>query len=486
MNSKHFRMASSSSQELRTAAANFIQERKMAKANSSDFHVLMFSWFAIGHMTPFLHLANKLAEKGHRITFVLPRKAVNQLEHLNLYPDFISFHPVTVPSVTGLPPGAETASDIPIFLSHFLSIAMDRTRDQVESVISSVKPNLVLYDTAHWIPEIAKPLGIKTICYNVVCAAAIAIVLVPARNAARERPITEAELAVPPLGYPSSSVVLRSHEGQSLLFVTNPFGEGLTFYERITTAMKNCDAISIRTCHEIEGKLCDYIGSQYEKPVLLTGPVLPEESKSVLDERWGSWLAGFEPGSVVYCAFGSQFIFEKPQFQELLLGFELTGLPFFVALKPPLEAATIEEALPEGFEERVKGRGVVWGGWVQQPLVLAHPSVGCFVSHCGFGSMWESLMSDCQIVLFPQLGDQILNTRLMADELKVAVEVKREESGWLSKENLSEAIKSVMHKDSEVGKLAKENHKKWRDTISPELMNDYIDKFIQSMHELVE
>ncbi|XWS52119.1 hypothetical protein CRYUN_Cryun11dG0039700 [Craigia yunnanensis] len=458
----------------------------MPETNSSDFHILMFPWFAFGHMTPFLYLANKLAEKGHRITFVLPKKAVNQLENLNVHPDLISFHPVIVPSVTGLPPGAETASDIPIFLTHFLSIAMDLTRDQVESVMSSVKPKLVLYDTAHWIPEVAKPLGIKTICFNVVCAASIAIVLVPARNLTSERPITEAELAVPPPGYPSSSVVLRGREVQSLLFVTNPFGEGLTFHERITTAMKNCDAISIRTCHEVEGKLCDYIGSQYEKPVLLTGPVLPEESKSPLDERWGNWLAGFEPGSVVYCAFGSQFILEKTQFQELVLGFELTGMPFFVALKPPLEAATIEEALPEGFEERVKGRGVVWGGWVQQPLMLAHPSIGCFVSHCGFGSMWESLMSDCQIVLVPQLGDQILNTRLMADELKLAVEVKREENGWLSKENLSKAIKSVMDKNSDVGKLLKENHKKWKDKLNPELMNGYIDKFVKSMHELVE
>ncbi|XVE80071.1 hypothetical protein DITRI_Ditri14bG0109900 [Diplodiscus trichospermus] len=458
----------------------------MPETNSSDFNILMFPWFAVGHMTPFLYLANKLAEKGHRITLVLPKKAVNELEHLNLHPDLISLHPVIVPSVTGLPPGAETASDIPIILTHFLAIAMDLTRNQVESVMSSIKPKLVFYDAAHWIPEIAKPLGIKTICFNVVCAASIAIILVPARNLSSERPITEAELAVPPPGYPSTSVVLRGREVQSLLFVTNPFGEGLTFHERITMAMKNCDAISIRTCHEVEGQLCDYIGSQYEKPVLLTGPVLPEESKSLLDERWNNWLAGFEPGSVVFCAFGSQFILEKTQFQELVLGFELTGLPFFVALKPPLEATTIEEALPEGFEERVKSRGVVWGGWVQQPLMLAHPSIGCFVSHCGFGSMWESLMSDCQIVLVPQLGDQILNTRLMADELKVAVEVKREENGWISKENLRNSVESVMDKDSEIGKLVKENHKKWKDTLNPELMNGYMDKFVKSMHELVE
>ena len=58
--------------------------------------------------------------------------------------------------------------------------------------------------------------------------------------------------------------------------------------------------------------------------------------------------------------------------QELLLGLELTGLPFLAALKPPSGAATIEEALPDGFKERVGGRGVVHGGWVAQPAILSH------------------------------------------------------------------------------------------------------------------
>ncbi|PQM35992.1 UDP-glycosyltransferase 79B6-like [Prunus yedoensis var. nudiflora] len=84
-----------------------------------------------------------------------------------------------------------------------------------------------------------------------------------------------------------------------------------------------------------------------------------------LEERWAKWFPGFEPRSVVFCAFGSQCALEKDQFQELVLGFELTGLPFFLALKSPVGCATIEEALPHGFEERVNKRGVVFGGWVQ-------------------------------------------------------------------------------------------------------------------------
>ncbi|KAL6196572.1 hypothetical protein ACLB2K_032186 [Fragaria x ananassa] len=207
--------------------------------------------------------------------------------------------------------------------------------------------------------------------------------------------------------------------------------------------------------------------AQFNKNVLLTGPVLGlGDEKGQLEKRWSKWLSGFEPGSVMYCAFGSQYILEKDQFQELVLGFELTGLPFLIALKPPMGCDSVEVALPQGFEERVKGRGVVFGGWVQQPLILRHSSVGCFVNHCGFGSMWESLLTNNQIVLVPHLGDQMLNTKLLVNELKVAVEVKREANRWFSKESLSKAIRNVMDKESEVGVMVKKNNAKWTETLS--------------------
>ncbi|XP_027063656.1 anthocyanidin 3-O-glucoside 2'''-O-xylosyltransferase-like [Coffea arabica] len=455
-------------------------------ADENGFHIAMFPWFATGHMTPFLHLSNKLAEKGHRISFLLPNKAKHQLEHLNLHPSLITFYTLTVPHVEGLPPGTETASDVPIFLTSLLATAMDNMRDRVRDLLQKLKPSIVFYDMAHWIPELASEIGFKTVNYNVVSAASIAIALVPSRKPVEDRTITGAELMEPPPGYPSSTVLLRRHEAQGLSFIFLEFGKDIAFYDRITIAMKRSHAISIRTCRELEGSLCDYIAREYHKPVFLTGPVLPESEKEDLQEKWANWLKGFEPGTVVFCAFGSQVVLEKQQFQELVLGFELTGLPFLIALKPPFGTTSVEEALPEGFEGRIRGRGIVYGGWVQQPAILSHPSVGCFVNHCGFGSMWESLMSDCQIVLVPHLADQILNTRLLAEELKVAVEVERDnKSTWFSRESLCRAIKSAMDRDSEVGGLIRENHAKWKEVLaSPTFMGGCIEKFIQDLQEL--
>ncbi|XP_015899122.3 UDP-glycosyltransferase 79B9 [Ziziphus jujuba] len=454
-----------------------------------EFHIAMFPWFAMGHTIPYIHLANELAARDLRISILLPNNTSLNLQHQNLHPNLISFRSLPVPDVEGLPPGTETVSDIPFSDHHLVAISMDLMRQQVEQILTAIKPNLVLFDFAYWIPDIAKQLGSKSVMYNVVSATAIAFVLASARKVPKDRVMKEEELKEIPSGYPSSTVVLRGYEFASLNGILMPFGYGnISFYDRKTTAMRNCDALAIRTCRELEGKYCDYIRTQYGKSVLLTGTALPKPDNSTrLEDRWDKWLSRFERDSVVFCVFGSQCTLENDQFRELILGFELTGLPFLAALKPPVGCTTVEEALPEGFEERLEGRGVVFGGWVQQTQILSHASVGCFVNHCGFGSMWEGLMSDNQIVLVPNLGDQIMNSRLLVEELKVAVEVEKDEKGWFSKENLSRAIRCVMDKDGEVGIMVKKNHAKLKEVLEkPGLMDRYIDEFVQNLQELVK
>ncbi|XP_010455375.1 PREDICTED: UDP-glycosyltransferase 79B8-like [Camelina sativa] len=434
------------------------------------FHAFMFPWFAFVHMIPFLHLANKLAEKGHRVTFLLPKKAQKQLEHHNLFPDRIVFHPLAIPHVNGLPAGAETTSDISISMDNFLSEALDLTRDQVEAAVRALRPDLIFFDFAHWIPEVAKEHMIKSVSYMIASATAVA-----------HSHAHGSALGVIPPGYPSSKVFFRGNDAHTMS----------TFFERVchllTIGFKSCDVIALRTCKEIEGKFCDYISSQYQKKVILTGPMLPElDTSKPLDEHWSQFPSGFPPGSVVFCAFGNQTVLEKDQFQELCLGLELTGLPFLLVVNPPRGSSTVQEGLPEEFEERVKGRGEVWGGWVQQPLILSHPSVGCFVNHCGPGTIWECLMTDCQMVLIPYIGDQVLFTRLLTEEFEVSVEVSREKTGWFSKESLRDAIKSVMDKESDVGKLVRSNHAKLKEIlVSPGLFAGYVDNFVEALADLI-
>jgi hypothetical protein len=456
---------------------------------STSLHLAMYPWFAIGHLTPFLYLSNKLAQKGHRISFFIPTKTQPKLEPLNLYPDHITFVPIALPHVDGLPSDAETTSDVPSTLFPHLVIAMDRTESLIELLLRDLKPDIIFFDIAFWVPKLARNLGIKSILYSVVSAASVCYCMVPARQ--RSGYHSENDFMQPPSGFPlSSSIVLHVHEARLFAAVsTMKFGSDVVFLERQFTSLDQSDALGFWACREIEGPYVDYLVSQFENPVLISGPILvePPASTLYLEEKWVEWLGSFKAGSVIYCALGSECKLTKDQFQELILGLELCGWPFLAALKPPFGAESVEAALPEGFEERIIGKGIVHGGWVQQRLILGHPSIGCFVTHCGAGSLLEALRSQCQLVMLPQIGDQIINARMMGNNLKVGVEVEKgEEDGLFTKGSVSKAVRTVMEVDSEVGRLVRANHIKFRDLLlNEDLQSSYIDSFCQKLKDLV-
>ncbi|XVF78665.1 hypothetical protein PTKIN_Ptkin14bG0153600 [Pterospermum kingtungense] len=452
----------------------------MSKSESSKLHIALFPWFAFGHFIPYLHLSNKLAEKGHKISFLLPKGAQSKLEKISHYPNLIQFFPLVVPHVDGVPPGSETASDVPYPLHKLLAIAFDQTRDQVEAILRDINPDVIFYDLGHWIPALAHPIGIKSVFHAVVSATANAHI-----TKIKTKEMTAEELIELPPGYPSSKVKLKAEEAAITRIIPETFGIGLSFQDRMLTSMKSSDVIGFRS--ELGGPFCDYVTQYFGKPVTLTGPCLSQTIATELEEKWANWLSNVKPGSVVFCAFGSQIILHKDEFQELVLGFESSGQPFFVALTPADGCKTIEEALPEGFQDRVQGKGLVHDGWVPQELLPSHPSIGCFVNYCGYGTMWESSLSDCQIVLIPHLGDRIINTRLLVEELKVAIEVERGENRRICKDNLSKTIKSEMDKDNEMASLLKRNHSKLKQTLSNrDLQEQYINNFILDLQALIK
>ncbi|KAK5834395.1 hypothetical protein PVK06_018273 [Gossypium arboreum] len=348
----------------------------------------------------------------------MPLNSISKLQKIYLYS--ITFIPITVPHVKGLPLGSETTNDVPFPLHPLIMTAMDLTKPDIEAYLRELKPNFVFYDFTCWLPALTRRLGIKSVVYCIISSGTIGYLLSPARKTLEK---------------------LRTHEAQALAAVTTmDYGSGLSFVERQLMSLSDCDIIGFKTCREIEGPYGEYIGSQFGKPVIFAGPVVPNPPKIALEKQWEKLLSKFQPKTMIFCAFGSECVLKKDQFQELVLGLELTGLPFLVALKPPMGAKTIESALPEGFQERLKGRGILHGGWVPQQLILRHRSVGYFVTHCGLGSLAEAMVSDCQLVLLPHVGDQIINARLMAKDLKIGVEVEKgDEDGVFTKHDVCKA-----------------------------------------------
>ncbi|KAM3343593.1 cyanidin 3-O-galactoside 2''-O-xylosyltransferase FGGT1-like [Capsicum galapagoense] len=446
---------------------------------------IMYPWYAMGHLTSFLLLSNKLAHRGHKIFFVHPAKTLSKLEKFNLYSELINFKSVTVPHVDGLPLGAETTSDIPIFKQNLLFQALDLTNPNIESLIQELKPHFILYDFAYWVPSVARKYGVKSVHYCSITPSSVGYLM------RGEQPTSETEMMKPPPGFPvKSSIKLHKYEAR-LIAALHSMGKdsssSVSFTQRLLLAFQDGDAIAFKTTREIEGPYCEFVEHKFKKPIVLAGPVLPEPIvTSNTEEDWSKWLEKFQEKTVIFCAFGSECKLKKDQFQELVLGLELTDLPFFAVLKPPVEAETIDEALPEGFTERTQGKGIVHSGWTEQQLMLSHPSVGCFVTHCGGSSLSEAMINECQLVLVPNIGDQFINARLFSGDLKVGVEVERhEENGFFTKVGICKAINMIMNDESEEGSKIRVNRAKWREFLLTKGLEDsYIDALVQKLQTL--
>src|ERR1044072_398755 len=214
--------------------------------SSHSLHIAMYPFLALGHQTSFLQLSDKLAKRGHRITFFTPKKAQEKLEPFNLHPNLITFVTITLPHVEGLPPNAESTSDVPYPLIPHIMTSMDLTQGDIKTHLCNIKPDIILYDFAHWIPALARSLGIKAVHYCTASSAMVSYTLAPSRNGTN---ITEIDLMEPPRGYPDSSIRLHLHEARAFAEKRREiFGSNVFFYDCQNTAIKETDVLGYRNC----------------------------------------------------------------------------------------------------------------------------------------------------------------------------------------------------------------------------------------------
>ncbi|XP_009761380.1 anthocyanidin-3-O-glucoside rhamnosyltransferase [Nicotiana tabacum] len=474
-----------------THTHNYTTESIMENEKSNDvLHVVMFPFFAFGHISPFVQLANKLSSHDVKVSFFTASGNATRVKSMLNSAPTTHIVPLTLPQVEGLPPGAESTAELTPVTAELLKVALDLMQPQIRTLLTHLKPHFVLFDFAQeWLPKMVDELGIKTVFYSVFVALSTAFLTCPARVPEPKKYPRLEDMTKPPPGFPHTSVTsVKTFEARDFLYIFKSFHGGPTVYDRVLSGLKGCSAILVKTCSQMEGPYIEYVKAQFNKPVFLVGPVVPDPPSGKLEERWSSWLNKFEAGTVIYCSFGSETFLKDEQIKELALGLEQTGLPFFLVLNFPANvdfSVELNRALPQGFLERVKDKGIIHSGWVQQQHILAHSSVGCYVCHAGFSSVIEALVNDCQVVMLPQKGDQFLNAKLVSGDMKAGVEVnRRDEDGYFGKEDIKEAAEMVMVEiDKQPGKLIRENQKKWKEFL---LNKDIQCKFIEDLvHEMM-
>jgi UDP:flavonoid glycosyltransferase YjiC (YdhE family) len=173
------------------------------------------------------------------------------------------------------------------------------------------------------------------------------------------------------------------------------------------------------------------------------------------------WLDQQPPKSVVYVAFGSFTVFDKTQFQELAQGLELSSGSFLWVVRPDITTET-NDAYPEGFQERVATRGRMVG-WAPQQKVLSHPSISCFLSHCGWNSTMEGVSNGVPFLCWPYFADQFLNETYICDVWKVGLKFDKNKCGIITREEIKNKVETVISDEkikaraAELKRLAMQN-----------------------------
>lgn len=203
------------------------------------------------------------------------------------------------------------------------------------------------------------------------------------------------------------------------------------------------------TTYELEPRPLSFL------PKLLPiGPLLNnyenKSEKELIGQFWEedlscmSWLNQQENNSVVYVAFGSfSFtLFDKNQFKELALGLDLTNRPFLWVVRDQDKDEDSKKMMK--FPSEFKGYKGKIVKWAPQQKVLSHPSIACFISHCGWNSTLEGLSNGVPFLCWPYFSDQFYDKTYICEELKVGLGFEIDENGLVLSEKIKKKVDQLL------------------------------------------
>ncbi|KAK9141472.1 hypothetical protein Syun_010872 [Stephania yunnanensis] len=402
-------------------------------AKNHLLRVLMFPWLAHGHIFPYLELAKKLSKKQFYIYFCSTPINLSFInEHLDQ--NSIELVELHLPTVPDLPPNYHTTKSLPPHLMSTLKTAFDMAELSFSHILRTLNPDLLVYDFIQpWAPTVASSLNITAIHFLTGSAVASDYMYQLCKSP---------ENVVFP-----STMHLEEHEDQRMLQQLESTTHGLSNKDRFLEAIDQSNTlVLIKTFREIEDKYIDHLSFITGKEMVPVGPLVQEPTNDGKQSSFIEWLDKKHKSSTVFVSFGSEYYMSREEIEETSHGLELSGVNFIWVIRfPEGENAKLVEVLPQGFMGRIGERGLVVEGWAPQVEILGHPSIGGFVSHCGWSSVMEGIKFGIPIVATPMHLDQPVNAKLVV-EVGVGMEVERESSGpkTFVRDELAKVIKEVV------------------------------------------
>ncbi|XP_019167747.1 PREDICTED: UDP-glycosyltransferase 73C1-like [Ipomoea nil] len=449
-----------------------------------QFHFVVLPFMSPGHTIPMIDFAKSLASFGVRITILLTPQDASRVKSVivRAQESGLPIHILQISfpcTEVGLPEGCDNVDFLPSFdllLQFYEAVRM--LQPQVEGLLREMKPSpscIIADMNFPWTNNVAQKLKIPRIVFHVMGSFPL-LCLHNIRNWSGFQSLESESQYFEVPGLPHSIQVTKAQVSQMLA----PISDGKKdITKEIQDAEGNAFGIVMNSFEELEREYTKEFKKAKGKKVWSIGPVsLCNKEDSDMVERGNKatidkhqclkWLDSKETTSVLYVCLGSLARLPTSQMIELGLALESSKRPFIWAIKH-ISNEFQNWLQQEKYEERVKGQGLIIFGWAPQVLILSHPSIGGFLSHCGWNSALEAITAGVPLINWPMFGEQFLNERLVVDVLKTGVRVgvelpvlvgREEQTGvQVNRDDIALAIEQVMS-GGEEAEMRRERMKK--------------------------
>ncbi|XP_006655051.1 UDP-glycosyltransferase 73C3-like [Oryza brachyantha] len=440
--------------------------------DASKPHFVLVPFMAQGHTIPMIDMAHLLAKHGAMVSFITTpvnasriQSTIDSAGELDIP---IQFVPFQLPCAqVGLPDGCENVDRV-------------LEKDQVKKLTDAysmlhkplvlylrqqtVPPSCIISDLCQpWTGDVAREFGIPRLMFNGFCAFSSLCRYLIHQDMVFENVDDGDELVVLP-GFPHHLEVSKARSPGNF---NSPGFE--KFSEKILDEERRADSVITNSFYELEPLYVDAYQKRIGKRVWTIGPMfLCNADRGTMTDRGAKasvnekhcmeWLDSMQHGSVLYVSFGSMACTVASQVEEIALGLEASKRPFLWVIKSDDRTTEIDELLPEGFEGRTRCRGLIIQGWAPQAMILSHPSIGGFVTHCGWNSTIEGISAGLPMITWPHCAEQFLNEELIVNVLKVGLAVgvqsitnrtmKPHEISIVKREQIERAVVELMGEDA--------------------------------------
>ncbi|XP_075508052.1 LOW QUALITY PROTEIN: anthocyanidin 3-O-glucoside 5-O-glucosyltransferase 1-like [Primulina tabacum] len=431
-------------------------------------HILVATFPGQGHINPSLQLAKRLVKMGIEVTFMTSVFARKRMANATTEdsPKRLTF----VEFSDGYDDGLKPCDDGKRYMEEMKTNGIEALKNIILASSKRDHPVtcLVYSHLFAWAAEVAREVHVPSALLWIEPAAVLDIYYYYFNGYGGDIDKCSNEIQLPKLP------LLSKNDIPIFLLPSTPERFRLVVKEKLDVLdAETKPKVLVNSFDELEKDALRAI-EKYE--LIGVGPLIPSGflgGEDLSDKSYGGdifklsennyieWLDSKPESSVVYVSFGSMFVLPKTQMEQIAKGLLDCGRPFLWVIRENEHDGNNEDDQKWSHFEELERIGKIVR-WCSQLEVLSHPSLGCFLTHCGWNSVMESIVFGVPVVAFPQGFDQPTNAKLIEDVWKTGIRVhKNEDSGIVEGDEIMKCIEKTMD-DGEKSQEWRNNANKWK------------------------